>query len=88
MRKLLHKSTNNFHDSWVQGFHFDKKLEYGIYQDQGGPCGVLATVQAFYLKHLLYVSKTPLTEKVSKAKKQNLIAAAITDILINSSNNF
>jgi hypothetical protein len=47
----------------MQGFYFDKKLVYGLYQDKGGPCGILAGVQAFFLKHLLFVRKVKLHER-------------------------
>jgi hypothetical protein len=45
IKKLLFKSSSaNFHDSWHQGFYFDSKIKYGIYQREGGPCGILAAV--------------------------------------------
>lgn len=51
LKQLLFRSDRgNFHDSWCQGFYFDQKMKYGIFQDKGGPCGILATVQAFFLK--------------------------------------
>lgn len=61
INQLLFKDgKGHLHDSWKQGFYFDENLKYGIHQDQGGPCGILATVQAFFLKHLLYGAKMPL----------------------------
>ena len=33
-----------FLPSWKQGFYFDANLKYGLYQAQGGPCGVIAAV--------------------------------------------
>lgn len=41
--------------SWVQGFFFSEHpgLEYGLVQREGGPCGVLAAVQAHVLTHLI-----------------------------------
>lgn len=63
IKKLLFSNENsNFHSSWNQGFFFDENLKYGIFQDEGGPCGILATVQAFFLKHLLFVHKVKLTD--------------------------
>jgi hypothetical protein len=47
-----------FLPSWKQGFFFDKKIKYGLYQTKGGPCGVIATVQSFFLKHLLFIART------------------------------
>lgn len=40
-----------------QGIRFspDPETSMGLVQHEGGPCGVLATIQAFVLKHLLFV---------------------------------
>lgn len=88
--KLLFKDgKGHLHDSWKQGFFFDEKLKYGIFQDQGGPCGILATVQAFFLKHLLFGAKMSLhylDEKNFSNQIQNCLSLAISDILYNSSN--
>lgn len=58
-----------------QGIRFspDEETSMGLVQHEGGPCGVLAAIQAFVLKYLLFfpqelvkgVSKTP-TKPVSK----------------------
>jgi len=89
MKKLLFQSGtgNNFHDSWVQGFYFDPKMKYGLVQDEGGPCGIIATVNAFILKHLLFCMKGDLENPGDSKVTSNIVAAAITDILLNSSNN-
>lgn len=88
--KLLFKDgKGHLHDSWKQGFYFDEKLKYGIHQGQGGPCGILATVQGFFLKHLLYGAKMPLhylEQKNFSNQMQNCLALAISDILYNASN--
>ena len=61
INQLLFKNgKGHLHDSWKQGFFFDENIKYGIYQKQGGPCGILATVQAFFLKHLLFGAKMSL----------------------------
>ena len=46
---------------------------------------MLASVQAFYLKHLLYITQTKLTTNVDRDQKDNLLVAALSDILINAS---
>jgi hypothetical protein len=46
---------------------------------------MLAAVQAFYLKHLLYVIQAKLTTNVDRDQKENLLVAALSDILINAS---
>lgn len=61
IKHLLFKDgAGHLHDSWMQGFFFDSTIKYGIKQNQGGPCGILATVQAFFLKHLLFGAKMSL----------------------------
>eukprot|EP00753_Platysulcus_tardus_P016087 PLAT5401.1.p1 GENE.PLAT5401.1~~PLAT5401.1.p1 ORF type:complete len:932 (+),score=249.16 PLAT5401.1:413-2797(+) len=50
-------AIRSFSDSWMkQGFCFSQLdgLRYGIVQHDGGPCGVLAAVQAVVLKELLF----------------------------------
>ncbi len=46
-----------FNSAWTQGLFpsSTQGLSYGIVQREGGPCGVLATVQAFLLRHLLFM---------------------------------
>ncbi|XP_028301347.1 probable ubiquitin carboxyl-terminal hydrolase MINDY-4 isoform X2 [Gouania willdenowi] len=54
---LLGSGLNNFNIEWrSQGFTFSEThdLRYGIVQKKGGPCGVLASVQACLLKNLLF----------------------------------
>jgi len=44
-----------------QGFNFsvDPSIRWGLLQMYGGPCGVLAPIQALVLKDLIYESKVP-----------------------------
>ncbi|XP_036971834.1 probable ubiquitin carboxyl-terminal hydrolase MINDY-4 isoform X1 [Acanthopagrus latus] len=54
---LLGSGLNCFNVEWKnQGFTFSEShdLRYGIVQKKGGPCGVLASIQAFTLKKLLF----------------------------------
>ncbi|XP_044056112.1 probable ubiquitin carboxyl-terminal hydrolase MINDY-4 isoform X2 [Siniperca chuatsi] len=54
---LLGSSLNCFSVEWRnQGFTFSEThdLRYGIVQKKGGPCGVLASIQAIVLKKLLF----------------------------------
>ncbi|UPR03501.1 DUF4205 domain-containing protein [Chloropicon primus] len=52
---LLGKDRTSPPPSWVQGFYFsdNPRLRYGIVQEEGGPCGVLAAVQASVLDALM-----------------------------------
>ena len=54
---LLGNATKVYPDGWLgQAFTFNNThgLAFGLIQKRGGPCGVLAVVQAFILKNLLY----------------------------------
>jgi hypothetical protein len=46
----------DYQDSWRQGFYWTQEpsLRYGLWQEQGGPCGVLAAVQSYVLVQLIY----------------------------------
>ncbi|KAJ3393533.1 hypothetical protein HDU84_001663 [Entophlyctis sp. JEL0112] len=51
------RGRGSFSEEWKgKGFSFNENasLAYGIVQVKGGPCGLLAAVQAFVLKHLLF----------------------------------
>ena len=58
MRNLLFGSlTQSFCDEWkTQSFGFNDyaKIKFGIVQKKGGPCGVLASVQAYVLYELIF----------------------------------
>ena len=50
-------SMQCFNKEWQeQGFIFNEhpKLSYGLIQHKGGPCGLLASVQGYILKYLLF----------------------------------
>lgn len=50
------KGKSLFGEEWLgKGFVFrdDEELRYGLVQIKGGPCGLLAGVQSFVVKHLL-----------------------------------
>ncbi|CAN0505460.1 unnamed protein product, partial [Ectocarpus sp. 8 AP-2014] len=49
--------SKRFNDAWrEQGFFFcgEEFLRYGLVQAEGGPCGVLAAVQAFVLEDMIF----------------------------------
>eukprot|EP01126_Amoeba_proteus_P047270 TRINITY_DN5386_c0_g1_i12.p1 TRINITY_DN5386_c0_g1~~TRINITY_DN5386_c0_g1_i12.p1 ORF type:complete len:341 (-),score=60.22 TRINITY_DN5386_c0_g1_i12:175-1197(-) len=48
-------TLDNF-DTWTaQGFEFSNVVPLGLRQNKNGPCGVLAVVQAFLLKDLIFL---------------------------------
>ncbi|CAD8084678.1 unnamed protein product [Paramecium primaurelia] len=82
IKKLLFQGTmNGLPKSWSQPFIFkDEPTFFGLHQLEGGPCGVLASVQAYYLKHFLFSQSS--YSKVSI--KQNCLLAALSDIFYKS----
>ena len=54
---LFGNLNQSFPEEWKnQGFTFCDlaKLKFGVVQRKGGPCGVLASVQAYILQELIY----------------------------------
>lgn len=86
---LLGSSLICFSVEWKnQGFIFSEThdLGYGIVQKKGGPCGVLASVQAFVLKKLLFENNDPITTGVNTLRPSNTgrrkcLSRAIAEIL-------
>ena len=84
---------------WLgQAFVFNNRagLSYGFVQERGGPCGVLAAVQAVLLKVLLHGSQTfSLRPRPMKSLEQGLalqersaaLAAAMAEVLIRCAGN-
>ncbi|KAL4430078.1 hypothetical protein ABPG74_013525 [Tetrahymena malaccensis] len=94
IKKLLfNQSQNKFLPaSWSQGFILNDNDDcfYGLFQKEGGPCGVIACVQAFYLKYLFFVYPTisqtagrNLQDFKNKIVKENCLVAALAEILFN-----
>ncbi|KAM7447981.1 hypothetical protein ABFA07_003888 [Porites harrisoni] len=46
-------------ERWSQGFVFSTEEPSALVQEQGGPCAVLASVQAYILKNILFVEDAP-----------------------------
>ena len=56
-------NSNNLGDK-KKAFTFQDDISFGLVQKRGGPCGVLAVVQAFILKYLLF-TKSPSSDASS-----------------------
>ncbi|XWS21775.1 hypothetical protein CRYUN_Cryun30bG0083700 [Craigia yunnanensis] len=71
-----------------QGIRFspDPETSMGLVQHEGGPCGVLATIQAFVLKHLLFFPDELF--KVAPSLPQNLCSRRLSKNQYVASNNF
>lgn len=56
------KGKSSFGEEWLgKGFVFrdEEELRYGLVQIKGGPCGLLAAVQAFVIKYLVFDESGP-----------------------------
>ncbi|KAK2835491.1 hypothetical protein Q5P01_015975 [Channa striata] len=86
---LFGSSLKCFSVEWRnQGFTFSEThdLRYGIVQKKGGPCGVLASLQAFVLKKLLFEntesSNTGLQRlRPSNTARRKSLVLAVAEIL-------
>ena len=79
LRTLLVGPDRRIPDSFArQGFHFSPNVEYGIVQNEGGPCGVLASVQGYIIKELLSRSFITTAEALPAT-----LSSALTNILMN-----
>lgn len=89
LRELIFGSAKgqSFNAEWrKQNFFFCDlpQLEYGLIQHKGGPCGVLACVQAHILKHLLFSdpNSDPISSlQPSVEERSAALVAAMSDIL-------
>eukprot|EP00039_Didymoeca_costata_P025271 m.12802 g.12802 ORF g.12802 m.12802 type:complete len:560 (-) comp4733_c0_seq2:884-2563(-) len=75
---------------WLQGFFFEDTEPTALVQRHGGPCGVLAPVQAFIMKNLIYTTEpNALIQKVGNWRHGETaipaLICALTDILIQCS---
>ncbi|XP_042550991.1 probable ubiquitin carboxyl-terminal hydrolase MINDY-4 [Dipodomys spectabilis] len=77
-----------FNEEWkLQSFSFNDSdsLKYGIVQNKGGPCGVLAAVQSCVLQKLLFEGESGATRprllQPSDAQRTRCLTLAIADIL-------
>ena len=63
--------------------------KFGLLQTQGGPCGVLAAVQAFLLRFMFFESNkmdskkqwNQVQDSISSEKREHVLARAMSDIL-------
>ncbi|CAH2281920.1 Hypothetical predicted protein [Pelobates cultripes] len=86
IKKILFGSTLCcFSEEWkMQSFTFSNQsqVKYGFVQKKGGPCGVLAAVQACMLKNLLFIiDAESRTLQPSDTQRTRCLCQAIADIL-------
>ncbi|XP_068083950.1 ubiquitin carboxyl-terminal hydrolase MINDY-3 homolog [Anabrus simplex] len=66
---------------WAQGFHFSKEEPTALEQTEGGPCAVIAPVQAFILKILVSEPAGNNWREADAEQCNELLVKAICDIL-------
>jgi hypothetical protein len=68
-------------DRWhKQGFAWSTEVAFGLRQAHGGPCGVLASIQAEIIRQVLFVEKTDLF-RVSVAQRDDTLMSAMAALL-------
>ncbi|XP_010615541.1 ubiquitin carboxyl-terminal hydrolase MINDY-3 isoform X2 [Fukomys damarensis] len=66
---------------WTQGFVFSESEGSALEQFEGGPCAVIAPVQAFLLKKLLFSSEKSSWRDCSEEEQKELLCYTLCDIL-------
>lgn len=73
---------------WQQiGFNYDNNITFGLVQPLGGPCGILAPVQAYIIHNLLFVqnihvdTNNDLPLQIDQQQQKNTLITVLLDIL-------
>ncbi|XP_015116758.1 ubiquitin carboxyl-terminal hydrolase MINDY-3 homolog [Diachasma alloeum] len=66
---------------WAQGFQFSQDEPTALVQVEGGPCAVIAPVQAFILKDLLLEGPPDTWKNVTTEKQDRLLVRAAIEII-------
>ncbi|GLV38445.1 uncharacterized protein CBL_13004 [Carabus blaptoides fortunei] len=67
---------------WSQGFQFSITEKSALQQNEGGPCAIIAPVQAFIIKNMLSDCEEPnLINNISEDKRNELLVQAMCEIL-------
>lgn len=70
---------------WTQGFVFSEHEQTALEQFEGGPCAVIAPVQAFLLKNILFNSENPNWRNMSEDEQKTALCSTLTEILESAS---
>jgi hypothetical protein len=86
LKKLIFgTSTGILNDEWMsQGFSFCDypKLKYGLVQKRMGPCGLFASLQAYFLIELLFENgvSNPNTTLYSASQSGSVVFFQLSDL--------
>ncbi|GFO37797.1 ubiquitin carboxyl-terminal hydrolase mindy-3 [Plakobranchus ocellatus] len=91
MRSLLWGSSlkEDVFSRWSQGFTFSEETASALVQFEGGPCAVIAPVQAFIIKCAIFKDKPTDIKKltdISNASASKLLLEALKEILLQITN--
>merc|ERR550532_1297210 len=67
-------------NSWRQGIFSAGFQPYGLHQVEGGPCGVIAALQAFVIRSLGEKGSSAL-QNITDAQRQEALADAVAEVL-------
>ncbi|XP_058954761.2 ubiquitin carboxyl-terminal hydrolase MINDY-3 [Pocillopora verrucosa] len=73
-------------ERWSQGFVFSTVEPSALIQEHGGPCAIIASVQAFILKNILFVEETPAPDnwrQVADEQARQLLVCSLCEMLNN-----
>ncbi|XP_028836345.1 ubiquitin carboxyl-terminal hydrolase MINDY-3 [Denticeps clupeoides] len=66
---------------WSQGFVFSETERTALEQFEGGPCAVIAPVQAFVLKNLLFNAENANWREISEEEQKSLLCSTLSELL-------
>uniref|UniRef100_A0A3B3XZB8 Ubiquitin carboxyl-terminal hydrolase MINDY n=1 Tax=Poecilia mexicana TaxID=48701 RepID=A0A3B3XZB8_9TELE len=66
---------------WSQGFVFSEHEQTALKQFEGGPCAVIAPVQAFLLKNILFNRESSTWRKMSEEEQKMALCSTLSEIL-------
>ncbi|KAJ8687407.1 hypothetical protein QAD02_023201 [Eretmocerus hayati] len=83
VKSLLWGSTvkEDVFQRWAQGFYFSAHESTALVQAEGGPCAVIAPLQAFILKRLLSEAEVSTWSDIQPDKSDELLVLSMTEIL-------
>ncbi|KAF7691911.1 ubiquitin carboxyl-terminal hydrolase MINDY-3 [Silurus meridionalis] len=69
---------------WTQGFVFSETEHSALEQFEGGPCAVIAPVQAFLLKNILFNMEGLNWRNISEEEQRSALCSTLTEILVSA----
>lgn len=66
---------------WAQGFVYSESEQTALEQFEGGPCAVIAPVQAFLLKNILFHRESPNWRNITVEEQKAALCTTLSEIL-------